>query len=105
MWDLTCPFILHSMPQVLDIGFFDSDFVHSSNQYNNDKPVRGASKMINPPEVMVGSLAIMLCECVVVPIIFFPSSERRGGIQYFLHDGRSARGDGTVGTWTRAASQ
>jgi len=35
MWHSTCPFILKPMPQVLDIGFFDNDFVHSSNQYNN----------------------------------------------------------------------
>ena len=94
MWDLTCPFILHSMPQVLDIGFFDSDFVHSSNQYNNilamgavgvenDKPTRGYDKI-------VGNHCLRMCGRTYH---YFPSSERRGGIQYFLHDGRQGHGE------------
>ena len=57
MWGYTCPFILHSMPQALDIGFFDGIIIHSRNQYNNisamgavgvenDKPTSGYDRIV-----------------------------------------------------------
>jgi hypothetical protein len=81
---------LKPLPYELEKGFFSTHFVKSSNQYNNilslgavgvenDKEVPGWDRIVGDHSVRLSGRSYH----------YIPASNTRGGIQYFLHDGRS----------------
>ena len=91
LWnDLACELVLGPLPYELDKGFYSTHFVKSSNQYNNILSL-GAVGIENDKEApgwdrIVGDHAVRLSGRTYH---YIPASNTRGGIQYFLHDGRS----------------
>jgi hypothetical protein len=74
----------------LEYGFFSEEFVKASNQYNNILSL-GAIGIDNEQptpgwDVIRGSHSVRLSGRTYH---FIPASNTRGGIQYFLHDGRN----------------
>jgi len=89
LWDLNMsPFILAPLPPVLESGFYNPEFVRSSNQYNNILSL-GAVGVENAKEArgwdkIVGHHAVRLSGRTYH---FLPQVNTRGGLQYILHDG------------------
>ena len=83
------PFLLEPLPAVLENGFFSTDFPGMSNQLNNILSL-GAVGVENDKfeagwDRIVGHHAVRLSGRTYR---FLPPSNSRGGLQYFLHDGR-----------------
>jgi hypothetical protein len=90
LWNETSPFILLPLPEELEQGFFNDEFVKGSNQFNNilslgaigidnEQPNAGWDIIRGPHSVRLSGRTYH----------YIPASNTRGGIQYFLHDGRN----------------
>jgi hypothetical protein len=91
LWDINSPFILEPLPYILEKAFeLNSPIVKASNQYNNILSL-GAVGIDNDKvtpgwDVITGAHSVRLSGKTYH---YIAASNTRGGIQYFLHDGRN----------------
>ena len=82
--------MLDPLPYDWESGFYNTHFVKASNQYNNILSLGGVGidneRMTTGWDVIMGAHSVRLSGRTYH---YIPASNTRGGIQYFLHDGRN----------------